>query len=323
MATEQRAKNDPVRNFDSLWTQVRDNYAFFATRGVDWDALYDTYRAQVSSRSTPAQLEVVARRMLRELADDHVTLRGRSTSGSPEADLEGIALDVARRYVPRLSSSSDGNVRWGAIDEDIGYIQLNSMEDDVEKRLPAAVRAMQGKRAVIFDLRFNEGGYDETARLIMSHFTAREHLVYTRQTKSAPTRANPTGLSRPASATITPAADRFLGKVFMLTSPSTASAAEIAAIATIPQGHTRIGARTNGILSDMNEFKLPNGWSFTLSNEIYRAADGVIYEHVGVPPHHEIDYSRDQRVFVRQLRATLPAHDPAIEKALSLARQVR
>jgi C-terminal processing protease CtpA/Prc len=33
---------------------------------------------------------------------------------------------------------------------------------------------------------------------------------------------------------------------------------------------------------------LPNGWQFTMSNEVYTSADGDIYEKVGNPPDIEI-----------------------------------
>ena len=47
---------------------------------------------------------------------------------------------------------------------------------------------------------------------------------------------------------------------------------------------TRMGERTRGVLSDMLLMQLPNGWVVSLSNEIYQAADGRVYEGVGVPP---------------------------------------
>jgi len=37
------------------------------------------------------------------------------------------------------------------------------------------------------------------------------------------------------------------------------------------------------------ERQLPNGWTFGLSNEVYRAADGTIYEGVGIPPDLDLE----------------------------------
>ena len=48
---------------------------------------------------------------------------------------------------------------------------------------------------------------------------------------------------------------------------------------------TRIGEATRGMLSDAMERHLPNGWILSLSNELYSAYDGSLYEGSGVPPH--------------------------------------
>jgi len=45
---------------------------------------------------------------------------------------------------------------------------------------------------------------------------------------------------------------------------------------------TLIGERSRGVLSDMLLKQLPNGWAVSMSNEIYRAAAGNVYEGVGI-----------------------------------------
>ncbi|WP_428264771.1 hypothetical protein [Haliangium sp.] len=51
---------------------------------------------------------------------------------------------------------------------------------------------------------------------------------------------------------------------------------------------------------------LPNGWLIGLSNEVYEAPDGAVYEAVGVPPAVEIPYDPEQGFF-DNLDATLAA----------------
>jgi C-terminal processing protease CtpA/Prc len=46
------------------------------------------------------------------------------------------------------------------------------------------------------------------------------------------------------------------------------------------------GRPTYGALSDPFYYRLPNGWKGAVSNEIYRASDGQVYEGVGIPPDH-------------------------------------
>jgi C-terminal processing protease CtpA/Prc len=67
------------------------------------------------------------------------------------------------------------------------------------------------------------------------------------------------------------------------------SAAEIFSLAMMALPNvTRVGTPTYGILSDSLEKQLPNGWSLGLSNEVYVAADGNLYEGRGIPPNIEV-----------------------------------
>jgi C-terminal processing protease CtpA/Prc len=71
----------------------------------------------------------------------------------------------------------------------------------------------------------------------------------------------------------------------VLTDDFTVSAAETATMAlrALP-GTVQIGQPTRGVLSDRLEKVLPNGWTFSLSNEVYMDPKGKIFEGAGVPP---------------------------------------
>ena len=69
------------------------------------------------------------------------------------------------------------------------------------------------------------------------------------------------------------------------TLPTVLSAAEVGTLAFRALPNTRsFGRPTYGALSDPFYFRLPNGWKGAVSNEIYRASDGNVYEGSGVPP---------------------------------------
>ena len=46
---------------------------------------------------------------------------------------------------------------------------------------------------------------------------------------------------------------------------------------------TILGDRTNGIFSYTLDKKLPNGWKYRLSYQVYFSADMVCYEGQGIP----------------------------------------
>jgi len=112
-------------------------------------------------------------------------------------------------------------------------------------------------------------------------------------------------------------ASAYTNPVYVLTSPQTGSAAEALSIATMAMDNVkRIGAPTAGALSTALEKKLPNGWSFSISNEVYMDNTGVNYENVGVPVDYEINYSRDRQDFFRSVVDDLEADKQSILNAI-------
>ena len=70
----------------------------------------------------------------------------------------------------------------------------------------------------------------------------------------------------------------------------------------------------------MLDRKLPNGWEYSLSNEIYESMEGVSYEKVGIPPHHKIEYPKKTFWVFHQLQEDLKNElgDRAIELILKM-----
>lgn len=67
---------EPFCNFDYLWQQFRDHYAFFELRGVDWEALRAEYRPRLRDGMLDRHLLYVFERMLKPFNDGHVSLKG-------------------------------------------------------------------------------------------------------------------------------------------------------------------------------------------------------------------------------------------------------
>jgi C-terminal processing protease CtpA/Prc len=69
-----------------------------------------------------------------------------------------------------------------------------------------------------------------------------------------------------------------------LTHDASFSAADVFAMLMADLPHvTIIGEPTNGIFSNMLERKLPNGWKYTLSHQVYYSSDKTCYEGKGIP----------------------------------------
>ena len=105
-----------------------------------------------------------------------------------------------------------------------------------------------------------------------------------------------------------------------MTSHQTASASETFLLASLNLPNAKkIGSNTEGVFSDVLSKKLPNGWEYTLSNEIYESADGSNYEGIGIPADYKMDYSEETTEFYNNLLEGLKkGEDLAIEKVIEL-----
>jgi C-terminal processing protease CtpA/Prc len=71
---------------------------------------------------------------------------------------------------------------------------------------------------------------------------------------------------------------------------------------------TRIGENTQGVVSEALDRKLPNGWTFSVPNTVYRAADGKAFDATGIPPDIHVPVFADEDVAA--------GRDPVMEAAL-------
>jgi C-terminal processing protease CtpA/Prc len=153
---------------------------------------------------------------------------------------------------------------------------------------------------IIIDVRFNGGGQDVVALEVLRHFNksriqiaskkARHHNDFTKKT--------PIYLESSENPYTKP--------VYLLTSQQSASATDMMALSSMEITQLkRIGSHTNGAISDALQKTLPNGWHFSLSNEIYTDNNGKYYENIGVPVDFELNYPEDRQTFFRSVAEDL------------------
>lgn len=150
----------------------------------------------------------------------------------------------------------------------------------IDAALDEVSAALAPMRAIIVDARLNYGGYDRLALAFAARFVGGPTVAYRKKAWT------PGGFVNHQEIMAAPRAPSLAGKpVYLLTSRQTASAGEILVLGMMgARTITRVGEATLGILSDNLYKRLPNGWEVSLSNEIYEAADGALYEGRGIPP---------------------------------------
>jgi carboxyl-terminal processing protease len=319
--------HDPQHNFDVFWHCLKENYAFFELRSMDWDQVYKDYHPRVSDQTTPAELISILREIIIHLGDSHVTLTvdGKTLdTRKPHALVrhwmkEFNSSDFLPLYLPgvkklsavfqadilhgKAKSALNGQVVWGMLADGIAYLAFLSLFDlyadhellsfagfevmnaayalSLEHVMDEVIQDLGGARAMIIDIRTNPGGHDPAGFLIASYFNDHHRLAFTKKA------VHLDGFTLPQEIFLSPSKSQpYTRPVMLLTSEATASAAEAFTLAMMPLAHvTRMGSATRGVLSDLLAMRLPNGWEVTLSNEVYTACDGRVYEGVGIPPH--------------------------------------
>ena len=167
-----------------------------------------------------------------------------------------------------------------------GYLRILELEGVGKRRLTAALdrisRDFEDLEGFIIDIRDCPGGEDSIAIAIIDRFCDRRRVAFHRKTKIGPGEDDFTPLK---TWYLEPWGDvQFTGPIALLTCDSVFSGGEAFALAIRQLPHvTIIGDHTNGIFSYTLDKKLPNGWEYCLSYQVYVSADMVCYEGKGVP----------------------------------------
>jgi len=245
-----------------------------------------------------------------------------------------VAAMVAKHHLQEELTEDSWLIQWGKLNSDIGYIQVKSMwlyaDLDIPKQLidengfvdafietrhklyegEYIKKEIQGVRkimdkvmtdlsameSIIIDVRFNGGGQDAVSFEILKRFTPQRKQVVKQKFRYGDkfTAEEPIYVYGTENA--------FTKPVYILMSPQTGSAAEAFSIGAMSLSNIkRIGASTMGATSTTLDKKLPNGWVFSISNEIYMDNQGNSYENIGVPVNHQLDYPRDRQDFFRSV----------------------
>jgi carboxyl-terminal processing protease len=302
---------DPEVNFELLWKTFRSRYPFFELRNVDWDQQYATFRPKVTEKTSDDELFDILCQMLGPLNDGHVELvaklrgdrRARYFRPEKKPKFHREFRKRERRQLFKTSVKTLVNHGFGKPREteawmllycrsgEFGYIRILELEGVKKRKLDAALdkiaRDFKTLQGFIIDIRDNPGGDDSTAIKIIDRFCDRKRVAFRRKTKIGAGKNDFTPLK---TWYLEPQGDTpFTGPIALLTCDSVFSGGEAFALAIKQLPYvTIIGDHTNGIFSYQLEKKLPNGWQYCLSYQVYLSADMVCYEGKGVPADIEL-----------------------------------
>lgn len=325
---------DPEKNFEELWNTFNERYPFFELRNVDWKKQYDIFRPKVTSNTSDEELFDIFCQMLDPLNDGHVELEGRvgrnqknrfytaekKTRFCEEFSDQQIELlfettekTLLANGFGRPEKTEAWMLRYCRSPE-FGYMRILELENVKKRKVAAALdriaRDFDSLKGFIIDIRNNPGGEDSIAIQIINRFCDQKRVAFHRKTKIGPGKDDYTSLK---TWYLEPEGDmQFTGPVVLLTCDAVFSGAEAFALAMRELPHVTImGDRTNGIFSYTLDKRLPNGWEYCLSYQVYLSADMECFEGEGVPVDIEL----------RNTKADIEnGVDPLITRAVELLR---
>jgi hypothetical protein len=356
---EQR-KYDPLFNFEVLAETFDTHYAYFELRGVNWDSLYTATKSKITSETSEPEFYIILEDMLDSFGDGHIGLDAPGeivraadslrNIGKLNKDQESdekvfygdltISAMVAEHYLKNnLKSSRSELIKWGLVEDDIGYIQINLMMGHASLKLADSLTGMKylqayfnslegltseahtrlevegvkatmneimndlsNTRAIVLDVRFNGGGKDEVGMEIIRNFNPSRHLVFTKKARMGD------GYTEANEVYVEGCDAPYTKPMYLLTSAHSASATEIMVMSSLLLDNVnRAGGNTEGVFSDVLDKILPNGWEVGLSNEVYEDTKAVNYEGKGIPPTIDLGYPEDDQELFRQIANDLEA----------------
>jgi len=188
------------------------------------------------------------------------------------------------------------NLIWGRITPKVGYLFVGDMasftEDENQAlssglanlhiQLQAITDEFADCDSLIVDVTINQGGYHSIALAFASHIADQRRYAFCKHPYGSPDLLQKFDIlpfQNKAGETKT-----FTRPIYVLVSDATVSAGEEFVLAARVFPHVKVvGNRTNGMLSDILEKPLPNGWNLNLSNEIFIDHQGQCFEAIGIP----------------------------------------
>jgi len=134
-----------TQDFDYLWTQLRDNYAYFDKKQTDWNRVGEVYRPRAAGVRNKTEFVTLLESVLEELYDPHTHLKT-NTNRSPR--LIPTGLDVwaewknGRAVITQLRKGFSAEQAGLKVGMQIVSINGVPVETAARNRLGASLRAI-------------------------------------------------------------------------------------------------------------------------------------------------------------------------------------
>ena len=189
---ESDPKDDPVTNFEFLWSELNAKYSFFDFKKIDWDSIYNVYRPQVSSTTSREELFTIMATMLNTLRDGHVNLRSEFNISKYENWFLDYPPNFEREVILYYYLGEDYQITGPLLHKEIdgvGYVRYGSFQSPIgEDHLDYVYTTYKNAKGIIIDIRGNEGGDPANGFRILERIVKERKMIYRHAFKRARSR---------------------------------------------------------------------------------------------------------------------------------------
>lgn len=280
--------NDPMGNFDALWTIIDEHYCFFEYKDIDWKAVGETYRAKVRPDMTSKELFVVCSDMVNELRDGHTNLIS-SWDVSHYRFWEDYPQNYDKRIVEQCylnyNFKTASGIDYAIMSNNMGYMYYGDFATNIgEGNLDYLLAELAGTDGLVIDVRDNGGGFLTNAEKLIARFIDTKIYAGAISHKTGPGHND---FSEPYDYYFSPSDAgriRYLKPIVILTNRSSYSATNnFVSIMKYRPNVKIVGDATGGGSGMPFTSELPNGWTIRFSACSITDPEGNITEW-GVEP---------------------------------------
>ena len=284
--------NDPLGNFDALWTIIDEHYTFFKYKQVDWDEVGRRYRAKITNGITSQELHGLCSDMLKELKDGHTNLISTGDVSrywiweQYPVNYDGRIVD---EHYLNFNYRRTSSIKYQILNNNFGYLYYGDFSNAIgEGNLDAIFSYLASSDGLIIDVRSNGGGYLTNVETLVARLIDKKTKVGSICHKTGPGHDD---FSKPYDYYFEPAKghQHYTKPVVVLCNRGSFSATNnFVSIMKHLSPVTVVGDTTGGGCGLPFTSELPNGWSVRFSAALIYDAEGNLTEF-GVAPDVKVD----------------------------------